>query len=175
MLEIIPRGEYPYRGMKDRDLNEAQRAERDAFIWRCRRANWLQTEIAEEVGLSQAQVSKILASMAKIKDEETLSQVREMQLERLDQLANTFLAIADREHLAHNNGRVVTDPSTGERVRDSGPEIAAYSKYLDVLKERSKLLGLYAPEKVQHTGSVTVAPEIMSRMKAVMEADEDAV
>jgi DNA-binding Lrp family transcriptional regulator len=152
-------------------LNEAEVAERNKHIWKLRLAHKTQAEIAEEVGLSQPQISRILDEMAKSHSSEELDTYFSMQISRLENVATTLLDIATRQHIAHNNGRVVRHPDTNELVTDDGPAMAAYGKYLDVMKEINKLRGLHAPEKKEVTGKMDVSPEVLNLIRDVTESD----
>jgi transcriptional regulator with XRE-family HTH domain len=153
-------------------MNEAEVAERNERIWKLRLEHKSQREIGRIVGIDQSQVSRILNEMAAARTNEKIDDYLKVQLERLDLLAERFLALAMAEHLAHNNGRIVMNPETGTPILDDGPSIAAYAKYLDVLKEKSKLLGLYAPEKRQVESTVTITPpEILNLINDIEERD----
>jgi hypothetical protein len=89
--------------------------------------------------------------------------VRELELERLDYLYRRALDIAEKEHVAISNGRVV-GRRTGEvdedgepiweDVLDDGPELAAIKTLLQIQERRAKLLGLDSATKVDVSGGL---------------------
>ncbi len=102
---------------------------------------------------------------------EVAADVRAMEVQRLDDLYARALLVAEREHLAHGNGRVVYEECPGVRhkghvepggrvdrdgntagcrglpVLDDGPLLAAIDRLLRIQDRRAKLLGLDAPTR----------------------------
>jgi len=153
--------------------NEAQYAERNKRIWQLRLEGKSQRAIAAEVGLSQAQVNRILNEMADNHSSEELDKYFTIQLNRIEAVVEMTWQLAQAEYLAHGNGKLIRD-TEGNPIVDIAPNLAAYSRYMDALKELNKLKGLYAPEKREISGQVDFAPEVMERLAAIEERDRDA-
>ena len=148
-----PRAQHSRNGRKE------QLAERNAQIWRLRLENKTQREIATAVGLSQAQVSAVLAEMIKDRKDEASEALREFEVGKLDRLERAMLDVLDREHLTIQGGKVVRDSYVredgteydGEPYRDDGPAMAAVDRLLKIAQRRAALLGLDSPTKIEQT------------------------
>ena len=152
------------------NLNEAQVAERNKTIWQLRLEGKSQAAIAEEVGLSQSQISRILDEMAENHSSEELDKYFILQLNRIEAMVEATWRMAQAEYLAHGNGKLIRD-NDGNPIVDVSPNLAAYARYMDALKELNKMKGLYAPEKKEVSGQVDLAPEIMERLRLMEEQD----
>jgi len=79
--------------------------------------------------------------------------VRKMHLTRLDDMYQAALRVLETQHLTVSVGKVVTitHPVTGERipVPDDAPALAALDRMLRIEEQRAKLLGSYAPPRIQ--------------------------
>lgn len=89
--------------------------------------------------------------------------LREQELQRLDDLEATAREVLRRRHLLVQGGKVVRlegeDGEPGEPYEDDAPTLAAIDRLLKIGAQRAQLLGLNAPAKVEHTGKVLYAVE----------------
>jgi hypothetical protein len=85
---------------------------------------------------------------------DTLDEIRDNHLERLEQLGEEALKILRTRHLVINAGTVVVDPATGERLIDDGPSLAAIDRLIKINESSRKLLGLDAAQKAEHAVQV---------------------
>lgn len=74
-----------------------------------------------------------------------VQQHRNEQLELLNQLIDEAYAIAQKDHLAHSNGRVVE--IGGEPVLDDGPKLQAIGEIRKLLERMAKVVGSDTPVK----------------------------
>ena len=80
---------------------------------------------------------------------EPLQEARRLELDKLDRIERHLLGVMEREHLTVSHGRIMM---VGDRpLLDDGPGVQAAMALLRVQARRSELLGLDAPEKVEHT------------------------
>lgn len=142
-----------------RSANEAQKAMRDEYIWHLRVRGYTLREIQADTGIDICTVSNLIKATSKANVRAEIDTYIDMQLARLDMLKKKYLEIAEKHKVSFSqSGRVLS--LNDEPVDDDSPALAAYSKYLDVLKEESKLLGLYAPEKQEVETKVTINPKV---------------
>jgi transcriptional regulator with XRE-family HTH domain len=116
------------RGNSPAKNGRAQTAARDheRIAFDLRKKGWSQYQIADQIGVSQAAVSKILSRvMARllVETHEDAEAVRKMELDRLDAM---LLAL-------------------GDKVADG--DVAAIEASLKIAKRRAELLGLDAPKR----------------------------
>lgn len=82
---------------------------------------------------------------------------RQDQLRRLDVLQREAQNLIERPRYHLHEGAVVTDPVTGEPLRDDGPTLRGLDVELGVLRLRAQILGLDAPQRhllVDEAGNV---------------------
>jgi hypothetical protein len=86
--------------------------------------------------------------MASIPDDSTVLAKR-VALTRLTAMAQIAQAVAEEEHLAHSNGRIVgiMDEATGvfTPLRDRTVNLAAIDRLARIEDQRARLQGTYAP------------------------------
>lgn len=123
---------------------------RDTLALEMRRDHIGYREIATSMGYAgpsgaYAAVQRALTDI----QAEAGNEVRAVELERLDRLAQCAQAILDREHFAYStgSGKVITDPETGEKYIDEAPALAAMDRLLKIMDRRAKYLGLDAPTR----------------------------
>lgn len=153
-------------------LTEAQTVERNKYIWAQRVRGKTQQQIADEVNLDQTTISTIISSMAKEIKLEDASEYVKMQLDRLADLKDRYMEIISREQVTVSQGRIVRNED-GTPVRDESVAMAAFKGLLDIQKEESKLLGLYAPEKKQVESTVNIDPKV-TELIGLMNNEESA-
>lgn len=83
---------------------------------------------------------------------ETIDQLRQQELERLEMYSVEALKVLQRQHLVVNSGAVVVHQ--GVELEDDGPVLAAISQLVKVSESRRKLLGLDAATKSEVNGQV---------------------
>lgn len=141
-----PRKQRDGRG---RYIRTADSAERDAEACRLRTLGHTYDQIAAEVGFAdrskarQAVERGLTAIVA-----EPASELRVLELARLDELWRRAWAILEREHQVVQLGKVVRDRD-GQAVVDHGPTLQAIDRLLKIQERRAKLLGLDAPTRVE--------------------------
>lgn len=74
-----------------------------------------------------------------------VTQHRAEQVALLDQLIDEAYAIAQKDHLAHSNGRVVQ--IDGQPVLDDGPKLSAIGEIRKLLERMAKVVGSDTPVK----------------------------
>jgi hypothetical protein len=125
--------------------------ERDARAVELRRRHLNYQQIATEMGWASPSaacqsVQRGLADMA----QEPSAEVRQMELDRLDDIARGFQRIFATRHyvVSVGAGKVVMDPAKpGVPLVDDSPVIQAGLALLRVMERRAKYLGLDAPTK----------------------------
>lgn len=129
-------------------------AQRDAEACRLRAEGLTYREIAERLGYSAEgaahnAVSRAMDTIRREPAEHLLKQ----ELMRLDAMTVRLVEIARTRHYAVSQGRVVTDPASGEPLIDHEPVIHAIAELRRVGESRRRLLGMDAPARSQVTVS----------------------
>lgn len=91
------------------------------------------------------------------------AKVRELEIERLDRMQQTVLAVLERTHVMVSNGRVIyVEDARGHRepALDSAPVLAAIDRLLKIQERRARLLGLDAAVKVDATVTETTQQDL---------------
>ena len=123
---------------------------RNGQIWRDYCAGKTQDALAEEHGLSQAQVSRIIADVRATIPVTDLEQARQETLDVLAELQELAVDTARQAPAqAYSNGRPMTDDE-GRPILDYGGRLHAIRTATQVTERRAKILGLDAPAKVEH-------------------------
>ena len=120
-------------------------ARRDAVIAEQRSRSWSWRTIAEHHGMAisscyeayQRALAEVITPAAET--------VRSTELEKLDRLERSVLAVLERDHIVVQHGKVITDPATGGPMSDDGPVVSAAATLMRIGESRRKLLGLDAP------------------------------
>ncbi len=127
-----------------------------------RRSGHSWQEIADELGYDCRQSAftdvRRAREQAEAEMKESLAELKETEVDRLDALTAKAWQIMDHKHLALSGGKVVTVGPEGEETEltDDGPALDAIRTLLRIAERRSKLLGLDAPVKVESEGEVHV-------------------
>ncbi len=160
------------RGKSGKFIAQLDTAERDAEAARLRVRGQTYQQIADALGYTSEGTAHTAVQRAmKAKPAEVADDVRALEVARLDDLYARALVVAEREHLAHGNGRVVYEECPGVRhkghvefghrvdregnaagcrglpVLDDGPLLAAIDRLIKIQDRRAKLLGLDAPTR----------------------------
>lgn len=136
-------------GRFDRSVSTA---ERDAEAARLRARSMTYAQIGEALSISKGQAHEAVRRALRDTLEEAAGDVRALELDKLDALERTTLAILEAQHIVVSNGRVAM--LDGSPVPDSGPTLAAVQTLLRIGESRRKLLGLDQPAKVTIDGGV---------------------
>jgi hypothetical protein len=104
-------------------------------------------QIAAQLGISPANAHKRVTRGLDRTRREPGDALRELELERLDQLQVEATKVLAGNHVVIQGGKVVRDKQ-GEPYRDHGPTLAAIRTLLQVQERRARLLGLDAPTRV---------------------------
>lgn len=147
------------RGKYTDDRLQARRAE--AWTLYCR--GWTQRQLSERYGVTQSAISHDLKTYRESMPPVDREEMRRMHLDGTARIKRALHEIAERTPapmVAGKDGLPVTDPVTGEYVRDYSARMAAYDRLLKVQEREAKLMGLDAAAKVEHSGEVAVVGSI---------------
>lgn len=143
----------PPRDNRGKWVRDVTTIERDAECTRLRSRGLSYRAIANELGIdvhsAHEGVQRCLAETLT----EAATELRQIELERLDTLYAAATAVLEREHITVNNGKVIYQGDTP--LADDAPVLAAIDRLLKISESRRKLLGLDSPEKVSLSGGVT--------------------
>jgi hypothetical protein len=156
------------KGYKRRRNPEA--VERDARAVELRRRNLSYRQIAKELDYRSTD-GAVKAVQRGLADSvvETNDEVRQQELDRLDDLARGALRVMARVHYATSGGKVMKHPDTGELLIDDAPVLNAIDRLIKIMERRARYLGLDAPQKVEMTSIGMVESEI-SKLTRELEA-----
>ncbi len=133
-----------------------EQIEHDARAVELRRQHLSYRQIAVRLGVShQAAFDAVKRGLADMY-QEAANEVRQIEVERLDELATEAWKVLRTPHYTvSNSGKIVEHPETGELLLDTSPTLAAIDRLLKIQDRRAKLLGLDAPVKaeVKHVDS----------------------
>ena len=130
---------------------------RDWEIWRQRTVYRLtQRELAVKFGLGQQRISQILRAVRAKMPEDDLEQMRAESLALYDDLGRRALEIVDLTPapvFVGKDGAIAYDDD-GSVVRDYSGRLNAMKVAMEMDRERRKLFGLDAAQKVEQSGAV---------------------
>lgn len=121
--------------------------QRAAQAARLRAKGWSYQRIADELGY--ADKSGAWVAVQRVLKEtiaEPAEELRQMERDRLDHLAEAAWAVLERQHVTVSNGRIVS--LDGAPLPDDGPVLQAIDRLLRISESRRKLEGLDAPSRV---------------------------
>lgn len=134
-------------GKFERTLENAQR-DAKACEMKARGATYQQIANALGYGDRSHAHRAVKAALAAIPIE-SAEELRRLQLDTLDYLAERATRILERQHLTiTQSGRIVADEN-GEKVLDDGPALGAIDRILRIQDRKAKLMGLDAPVKTE--------------------------
>ncbi|MEU4574841.1 hypothetical protein [Nonomuraea sp. NPDC023979] len=151
----------------------ATTAARDAEAARLRSRGLTYRQIAEQLGMAgpgkaHEAVKRVLAETVA----DAAEDLRQVELERLDQMYQAALKVLEGEHYAVSHGKVVYLEGETTPLADNGPVLAAIDRLLKIQERRAKLLGLDAPAKTSVTVSDAITSEIEQLAAQLGMADE---
>lgn len=144
---------------------------RNGQIWADYCAGYTQEHLAERYGLSQAQVSRILADVKASIPATDLDEARQRTVGALEELQRSAVELA-RMPLApaYSNGRMMVDED-GKPILDVSGRLQSIRVATGVIERTAKLLGMDAPAKVEHgmtdqakTAAAQAAADALSRL-----------
>lgn len=139
----MPRSYRPKR----RIGTDALTIERDAVILGLRREGISQAEIALRMGISQGTVSKAIQRGLRDLEDHAAAEARGLENVRYDELERKLWDVTRARYPVVNNGRVMTDPATGDILYDPKPLIDAAGVIIRIWERRSRLNGWDKPAK----------------------------
>lgn len=152
------------RGESNTSPRRIKTAVRRAEALRMRAAGCKYEDIAQALGYSsRSAAAQDVQRALMVAVSEPATEVRALELTRLDDLWVAALAVLKRPHLTVSNGRVVTINNTDGLpvpVEDDGPVLQAIDRLLRIQERRAKLLGLDAPTKVEVINDDLIDAEI---------------
>ena len=132
-------------------------------------------QIADQLGFASSGHAHDAVQRALVAtQQEPADELRRLESERLDDLTRHLQRVLASRHLhVSASGKVATDPSTGEPLRDWGPVIAACAQLRQISESRRKLHGLDAPQqaRVEVITEDMITAEIR-RLEAVVAAEQ---
>ncbi|WP_214103223.1 hypothetical protein [Acrocarpospora catenulata] len=132
-------------GRYDRDPEVAKR---DARACELRAQNRSYAEIAAELGISKTaayeSVQRALAETVR----EPAGELRQLELMRLDELAQKAREVMNATHYVVSQGKVVRLTRAGAPLEDDAPALQAIDRLLRIQERRARLLGLDMPQRV---------------------------
>lgn len=140
------------RGQQARDghnrfTRSVDDAETRAEAARLRAKGWTYARIAEHLGYAMpASAYNAVKQVLQETVQEAGDELRTMERERLDRMAEAAWAVLERQHVMVSNGRVVS--LEGTPLPDDGPVLQAIDRLLRISESRRKLEGLDAPSRV---------------------------
>jgi DNA-binding CsgD family transcriptional regulator len=139
----MPRSYRPKRAIGA----SAMTIERDALILGLRREGISQIEIARRMGISQSTVAKAIQRGIRDLEDQTALEARGLENVRYDWLERVMVDIIQSRYPVVNNGRVMTDPVSGEILYDPKPRVEAGGVMIRIWERRAKLNGMDKPAK----------------------------
>lgn len=123
---------------------------RDARAVELRRAHLTYDQIARELGY-QTRSAAYYAVQRGLGDSvlEANDEVRQMEVERLDELSRRALRVVATPHYRIHNGELIKHPETEEYLLDHAPVLKAIETLIKLSERKSHLLGLDAVKRVE--------------------------
>lgn len=124
---------------------------RNGSIWRQYVNGQTQESLAAEYGLSRERIAQIIRAVRDSIPRQAREEVITESVELLRRLRMEALAVwesAAAPVTAGKDGDVLTDPETGQVVRDHGGRLRALDTVLKVMEREARLLGLDEAQKI---------------------------
>jgi hypothetical protein len=151
------------RGRFVRTIDHVEQ-DREAAVLYQRFASY--SEVGRVQGVDTATAYRRVQRALYLEPDDTTEAARRVALARLNAMALIAQQVAEEDHIAHSNGRVIyVENKAGERVplRDRGPNLAALDKLRKIEDQRNRILGTYAPTA---TRLEVVPAEVIERLIA---------
>jgi hypothetical protein len=122
--------------------------DRDIEALELRRQGFTYDQIAMSLGYTgkSGAYSAVQRALA-LSVRETADEVRQLEIERLEDLRRPALEALRRRHLVVSQGKVMYDPSTGEPLIDSMPALHAIDRLIKISERMAAFRGLDAPRR----------------------------
>lgn len=149
--------------MARRRWTKAELVARRAEAWELYVAGWTQREIGEKLEVDQSTISDYLREYRAGIPQQTREQLIEKHQAGLAWATRRLRELAEKPAppvTAGAQGDIVRDPLTGDIVRDYGLQRQAALDLVRLQEREAKLLGLNAADKVEVSGSLTVAGSV---------------
>lgn len=117
-------------------------------------------QIAIAIGRSKGLAHRWVGEMLLETLQEPANELRTLELERLDALSDALWPLIVKE---------MPDDVADEDRADYRPSLKAVDSILRVMERRAKLLGLDAPVRTEHSGSVDVRTLTDDELRAIVE------
>lgn len=180
----------PNRGRNGKFAPKTETPERDARAAEMRTRGEGYAAIAKALGFAdESGAHRAVQRALKAKPAEVADDLRAVELERLDDLYRRALQVAEREHLAHGNGRIVyqacdqahlqshsgiaVHECAGRPVLDDGPLLSAIDRLLKIQERRAKLMGLDAPTR-HSVDAEQLSRDILNMIRGNGDGDDPA-
>lgn len=144
-------------------LSKAKLAERRAAEWELYCRGWTQPQIAEHFGIDPSTVSDDFKAYRAAMPKQTRDQMIDRHHETLADITRRLDELSRLDPppvVAGKDGMPVMDPETRQWVRDYSTQVTALRELRATLAQEAKLAGLNAADKVEVSGSVTVAGSV---------------
>lgn len=162
----------PTRDGNGRFDRDPETARRDAEACRLRAQNLSYRQIAAELGVDVHTAYDAVQRGLRDTLQEPADEVRRLELERLDELAQQARKVMLGTHYLINQGNVVRLTRRGAPLEDDGPVLAAIDRLLKIQERRARLLGLDAPQRVS-IDAQNLGEEIRDLIAALVTGDEE--
>ncbi|MGP3917668.1 hypothetical protein [Nonomuraea sp. 10N515B] len=156
-------------GRYDRDPDTARR---DAEACRLRAQNLTYRQIAAELGVDVHTAYDAVQRGLRDTLQEPADEVRRLELDRLDELAQKAREVMLATHYLVSQGRVVRLTRGGAPLEDNGPALQAIDRLLRIQERRARLLGLDSPQRVS-IDAQNLGEEIRDLIAALVTGDGD--
>lgn len=170
-------GNYRARNGKGSFERSLESVKRDARAAELRSQNWTLQEIADELGYTDK--SNVRAAITRAHQDVAQGPAQQMlnlYTQRLEDIFQKTMEIAEEDHLVVSHGRIITD-ATGVPLRDHSATLAAFREARATLADVRKMLGLDQPTKVdaritEVTPQDAELQEILREAKAQADLEE---
>lgn len=145
----------PTHGPNGDFIRTTDTAERDAEAARLRSRGLSYRAIAKQLAIDVHTAHDAVSRALRAIVEEPATEVRTLELQRLDAMYDAVLGVLEREHFTVQHGKVIyigeDDPKP---LMDDAPVLAAVDRLLKIQERRARLLGLDSETKVSVSGGV---------------------
>jgi hypothetical protein len=160
------------RGGNGQFERDPEVARRDAEACRLRAQNLSYADIAAELGISKTAayegVQRVLAETVR----EPADELRQLELMRLDELAQKTREVMNATHYVVSQGKVVRLTRAGAPLEDDAPVLAAVDRLLRIQERRARLLGLDMPQRISIEAQ-QLGEDVRGLIAALLAGDED--
>lgn len=156
-------------GRYDRDPETARR---DAEACRLRAQSLTYREIAAKLGVDVHTAYDAVQRGLRDTLQEPADAVRQLELERLDELAQKAREVLLGTHYVVSQGKVVRLARGGAPLEDDAPKLQAIDRLLKIQERRARLLGLDSPQRVS-IDAQNLGEEIRELIAALVTGDDE--